>query len=423
MDLIRIIYLALTTPMILYLIRHYVFAAITLIYGRNNQPAKENCKRCIHQVSIIIPAHNEESVIGQLLERIANLAYPKEKMQVIVVNDGSSDKTGKIINSYSKKYKFIKAIHTPKAGGKPAALNVALKHATNKLICFFDADYQPDIHFVEKITTKFSDTKIAAVQSNIRVSNTNSPVAKVVSLERIGGYRVDQLARNILDLIPQFGGTAGAVRRDVLDLIGNFDENMLAEDTDLTFRIYLAGYKIHYTLDTGSYEEAVDSWPKYWRQRSRWSKGHMQCAFKHMFQLLKSKNLTLKQKLDGILLLNIYFLPILIGLSWLLTIICLLLGYGLDFRNATLITLIYFAAGNIAPLCEVIVGAILEKRKKLLKYLPLLFLAFILNVLICTKSLLEILVSKILKKKQLKWNKTEHKGTETNHTQATWKSD
>jgi cellulose synthase/poly-beta-1,6-N-acetylglucosamine synthase-like glycosyltransferase len=89
----------------------------------------------------------------------------------------------------------------------------------------------------------------------------------------------------------------------------------LAEDTDLTFRVYLAGYKIRYLPSVGSYEEAVEGWLGYWRQRKRWAKGHMQCFFKHFLPLIRSRNLTFREKLDGLLLVSIYFVSILVGLG------------------------------------------------------------------------------------------------------------
>ncbi|MEM3673014.1 MAG: glycosyltransferase family 2 protein [Candidatus Bathyarchaeia archaeon] len=135
--------------------------------------------------------------------------------------------------------------------------------------------------------------------------NPQNVVTRLVALERIGGYLVDQNARDILGLIPQFGGTVGGFRHDLLRSLGGWDESVLAEDTDLTFRVYLAGYKIRYVNDAECYEEAVENWRTYWRQRYKWAKGHMQCAIKHSFKVLKSSNLKLKEKIDGLLLLYI----------------------------------------------------------------------------------------------------------------------
>lgn len=411
MFLFRLAFSLLALVMVVYLLRHYVFTAIALIYGRASENAFKRDGDWEPNLSVVVPAHNEERVIGRLLERIVEFTYPKEKLQVVVVDDGSTDNTGKIIEDFAKKYAFIKPLHRHSTTGKAAALNEALKQATGEIIYFFDADYVPDHDFVEKSNHAFSDPKVGLVQGNIRVLNEDKGVQKVVSLERIGGFRVNQLARDILGLVPQFGGTAGGVRRSLLQSLGGFDESVLAEDTDLTFRIYFAGFKVRYLLDVGSYEEALDGWRGYWRQRSRWSKGHMQCAFKHLGPLMKSKNLTLREKLDGFLLLNIYFVPVLVGLGWLLAGLSFILGYGLwTGRAALIVTLIYLFAGNVAPLSEVIVGAILEKRFRLCRYVPLLLIAFILNVFICTKSLIDLLIAKICEKPPPRWNKTVHKG-------------
>lgn len=207
MFLFRLAFSLLALVMVVYLLRHYVFTAIALIYGRASENAFKRNGDWEPNLSVVVPAHNEEMVIGRLLERIVEFTYPKEKLQVVVVDDGSTDNTGKIIEDFAKKYAFIKPLHRHSATGKAAALNEALKQATGEIIYFFDADYVPDHDFVEKSNHAFSDPKVGLVQGNIRVLNEDKGVQKVVSLERIGGFRINQLARDILGLVPQFGGT------------------------------------------------------------------------------------------------------------------------------------------------------------------------------------------------------------------------
>ncbi|MGQ9640635.1 MAG: glycosyltransferase [Candidatus Bathycorpusculaceae bacterium] len=397
--------------MIVYLIRHYVFTGIVLLYGRESKRFLNGEGNCSSVVSVVVPAHNEEKVIGRLLSRICEFTYPKDKLQVIVVDDGSIDATGKIIDNYAQKYGFIIALHRKSDFGKAAALNDALKHARGEFVYFFDADYVPDVDFIERMNCAFYDLKVGAVQGYIDVLNLRKRVSNVVCLERLGGFRVDQLARDILGLVPQFGGTAGGVRRSVLEQLGGFDNYVLAEDTDLTFRVCLAGYRVRYLLDIGSCEEAVEGWLSYWRQRSRWAKGHMQCAFKHFLPVLRSKSLSFREKLDGLLLLFVYFVPVLIGLGWFLGFLRFMLGYGLEGgRTVLVLTVVYFVSGNVAPLCEVIVGAVLDGRWLLCRFIPLLFVAFFLNVFICTKAFIEILFWRLCGKSRLRWDKTVHKG-------------
>jgi cellulose synthase/poly-beta-1,6-N-acetylglucosamine synthase-like glycosyltransferase len=412
MIIFHLLFTPLALVMIAYLLRHYAFTATVLRYGREPKNVHEDATDPQPPVSVIIPAHNEEKVIGTLLQRIVELKYPKEKLDVVVINDASTDATEKIIKKFAKQYNYIRLMRRHTATTKAAALNEATKHTTGKLIYFFDADYVPNHDFIEKANQAFLNPKVGCVQTNIKVSNETTIVSKVVSLERVGSYRVDQLARNILELVPQFGGTAGGIRRSLLESIGGFNEEALTEDTDLTMRIYLQGHKVSYMIDTGSQEEAVENWRSYWHQRKRWATGHMQCAFKYLWPLIKSRKLTLKEKLDGFLLLNIYSVPVLIGASWLLSGLCLLLGYGLwTGQTALIVTLTYLVAGNVAPLSGVLVGAILEKRRKLCRYIPFLMLAFLLNVFICTKALLDIVAAKVYRTPPAKWNKTTHNGT------------
>jgi cellulose synthase/poly-beta-1,6-N-acetylglucosamine synthase-like glycosyltransferase len=150
--------------------------------------------------------------------------------------------------------------------GKSAAMNYGFHHSNGEIILCFDADYYPQIDIVEKLTREFADPKVGAVQGRVVVLN--------------GGFR-----------------------RSDLELLGGWDESVLAEDTDLTFRVYLAGFKVRYIGGAECYEEAVDSWNAYRTQRYRWAVGHMDCFFRHSWKVLFSRNMRLKEKVDGLLLL------------------------------------------------------------------------------------------------------------------------
>ncbi len=298
--------------------------------------------------------------------------------------------------------------------GKASALNVGLKHATGEIILCFDADYYPQRDIVEKLVKAFEDPNVGAVQGRVVVLNEpQNIVTRIVSLERIGGYRVDQEARDKLGLITQFGGTVGGFRRKLLEELCGWDEQMLAEDTDLTFRVYLAGYKVKYVLDAECYEEAVDSWRAYWRQRYRWAKGHMQCSFKHSLNLLKSNKLTLTQKIDGLLLLGVYFMPVIVLLSWIVGIPLLIFKFSQcssPFWTVISISL-YSTIGNFAPFYEVSVGIYLDGRTRAQWLIPFLALAFLYNIPICTKAFLDLLFSKLTRKNSNRWDKTVHSGS------------
>ncbi|MDH7564697.1 MAG: glycosyltransferase family 2 protein [Candidatus Bathyarchaeota archaeon] len=415
--ILEILFIFLSAVIFVYLVRHFVFTLTALRSSwRRKKLNSINSVLCPYFVSIVIPARNEERVIGRLLQRINELTYPKERVEIIAVDDGSSDGTGTIMENFAKTDSRLKVIHQNQeesGRGKASALNAALRHVNGEIVVCFDADYYPQRDILERLLNGFSDPEVGVVQGRVTVLNEpKNIVTRLVALERIGGYRVDQYARQILKLIPQFGGTVGAVRRSLLDHIGGWDESALAEDTDLTFRVYLAGYKVRYINEAECYEEAVESWHAYWRQRRRWAEGHMETAFKHTASVLKNRKLTLREKVDGVLLLNVYFMPILVLFSWII-------GFSLFFLGPPqwisafwfFIPLSFYSfVGNFAPFFEVGIGTYLDGRSRASWLMPLLLFTFLYNVAICTKAFADLCLSKAFGRKQRGWFKTIHFG-------------
>lgn len=416
-EILEVLFLGLAGLMMAYLVRHYIFTLAVLRWAQKGRKAEATGNASYQPtVSILIPAYDEERVIGRILQRMTELTYPKDKLQVIVIDDASTDKTGEMSEQYSSTFDLIKVLHRNEnegRRGKASALNAGLELVAGEIVICFDADYYPQRDVVEQLAKEFADPQVGAVQGRVTVLNEPcNIVTRLVALERIGGYRVDQQARNNLGLITQFGGTVGGFRRDLLERLGGWDESMLTEDTDLTFRVYLAGFKVHYVDGAECYEEAVENWRAYWRQRYRWAKGHMQCAFRYSAAVLKSHNLVAKEKIDGLLLLNVYFMPVLTLLSWL---ICIPLFFLLTqqwlfgFWVLTPISL-YSFVGNFAPFFEVGVGAYLDGRRRAPWLISLLVVTFLYNIPICTKALLDLLISRVSGKESTCWNKTMHSG-------------
>ncbi|MEJ2126873.1 MAG: glycosyltransferase family 2 protein [Candidatus Bathyarchaeota archaeon] len=354
-EVLNIIFILLVGIITVYIIRHYLFT-VTALYPKSNQQSFEYSKTVYEpKVSVLIPARNEEKVIDRILQRMTELTYPKNKFEVLVIDDASTDQTGKNAKRFAKYYDFIHFIQrSQKEGGKgkPEVLNCALKYVTGEIIYCFDADYYPQRNVIEKLNESFKDPKVGAVQGRVTVLNErDSLITRLVTLERTGGYRVDQFARNELNLIPQYGGTVGGFRKDLIEQLGGWAPNVLAEDTDITFRIYLAGFTVKYINYADCYEEAVSTWRSYWRQRLRWATGRM--------------------------VVPLFF---------------------------------YSSVGNFAPFFEVGIGAYLDGRDRICWLIPLLFLTFVFNVLICSKAFVNLCIGKIFGKKAQIWEKTVHSG-------------
>lgn len=213
MLILDIVFVLLVAVMLAYLVRHLIFTLTALYYRRRPPHHAYHSMTYQPTVSVLIPARNEGSVIGRLLQRMTELTYPKERLEVIVIDDGSTDKTGEIAEAFAREHEYIRVIRRgvrEGGNGKSEALNEGLKHATGEILYCFDADYYPQQDILEKLTAHFVDPKVGAVQGRVTVLNEpDTLVTRLVTLERIGGYRVDQLARDDLRLVPQFGGTAG----------------------------------------------------------------------------------------------------------------------------------------------------------------------------------------------------------------------
>lgn len=417
LEILNALFLLLAALFAAYLIRHYVFTLTVLKdYGKTKKSTMPDNAAGSFSVSMLIPACDEERVIGRILQRITEMTYPKDKLKVIVIDDASADRTGEIAESYSRTHDFIKVVHRDRnegRRGKASALNAGLRQAQGEIIICFDADYYPQRDILEHLTKEFADPTVGAVQGRVTVLNEpKNIVTRLAALERIGGYRIDQQARDTMGLITQFGGTVGGFRRDLLERLGGWDESMLAEDTDLTFRVYLAGYRVRYVGEAESYEEAVEDWRAYWRQRYRWAKGHMQCAFKHSLAVMRDRKLRLWQRVDGLLLLNVYFMPILALISWMIFVPLFLLHPPAWFSMAwTLIPIsLYSFVGNFAPFFEAGVGAYLDGRRRALWLLSLLVITFLYNMPICAKAFVDLIISRILGKNAGQWCKTAHSG-------------
>ena len=400
----------------MYLMRHYIFSLVVLHDKKGQRQYALHGLSYRPTVSILVPARNEEAVVGRLLHRITQLTYPKDKLEVVLIDDASTDNTGRIADEFAKAYGFIKVLRRGQdvgGKGKSGALNDGAKHTNGEIVILFDADYHPQIDIVENLTGYFVDPEVGVVQGRITVLNEPTTlVSRLVALERIGGYRVDQPARDRLGLIPQCGGSVCGIRRSLLEYLGGWDEKMLTEDTDLTFQAYEAGYKVRYAIEAECYEEAVVNWRSYWRQRHRWAKGHMQCFFKHFLPFMKSRNLRFWEKVDGLLILGMYFVPILVGLSWIFGAVVFFM-YPVDWFSSiwTLIPIFtYSGAGNFASFFEVGAGIYLDRRVRTSWIVPVLLLAFVVNVFICSKALFDLVTSKITGRKAHDWTKTVHTG-------------
>jgi len=212
-ELLEVFFLCLIGLMLAYLVRHYIFTMTVLRKANCPLAAKETPQKLRYEpsITVLIPACNEEKVIGNILGRLTEMTYPQNKLQIIVINDASVDGTAQIASEYAAKHPNINVVNRDRSvggKGKSAAMNHGFKKATGEITLCFDADYYPPKNLLERLVNAFVDPKVGAVQGRVVVLNEPQNVlTRLVALERVGGYRVDQEARETLGLIAQFGGT------------------------------------------------------------------------------------------------------------------------------------------------------------------------------------------------------------------------
>ena len=395
--------------LVIYTARHFIFT-INRLYGKQRIYYHDIIDSELRTVTVLIPMYNEETVCRDILERMLLVDYDFEKFEFIPVNDFSDDKTKEILEEYAAKNPLIiKPLHRYEGErGKPAALNEALKAARGDIVVIFDADYLPPRGIIKNIAVCFNDPEVGAVMGRVIPVNTRVNIlTQLLDLERSGGYQVDQQARWNMRLVPQYGGTVGGFLRQVVLDLGSFNVKMLAEDTELTFRLTLSGWKVAYANRAECYEEVPESWTVRARQIRRWSHGHNDVMFKYLFPILRSDHISSREKLDALLLAGVYVVPAILFSCIAVSMTLFFLGEMEIFAGIFFLIFIgvYNTFGNFAPFYQVGTGCLLDGMKQRTLLIPFLLFNFYFYMWYTTRGFADALLDRLTMRKTL-WQKT-----------------
>ena len=394
--------------MLIYTIRHYVFAVNRLL-GKQRLYYNDIYSSRMKTVSVLIPMHNEELVLADALEALLKCDYDWDRLEIIPINDNSTDRTKEMLDEYHRKYEFIRPIHRDCPDrGKSAGLNDAMEVARGEIIIVFDADYRPAKDMLKQLVVAFEDPEVGAVMGRVIPHNTNKNLlTRLINLERSGGYQVDQQARYNLKTVPQYGGTVGGFRKDVMRDMGGFNPLVLAEDTELTYRLYTNGWKVIYANSTECYEEAPETWEVRGRQIRRWARGHNQVMFYYFFKVLFTRHMNLREKIDGVLLLFVYAVPFFLAIGHVVAISLFFLGEMDLFAGWWVLLFIgvYCSFGNFAPFYEIGTALVLDGVKSEVHLLPLIMFNFYFYMWNISRGFLDAVVD-IITQRKVHWAKT-----------------
>ncbi len=292
--------LALLIPyfIVLILLAGYGMHRYTLVYlyykhkrNRTTEPAQYFSE--LPRITVQLPIFNEQFVVERLLEAVSHLDYPLEKLDVQVLDD-STDETVAVarglVNHYAAEGFPVTYHHrTNRHGFKAGALAEGLQSAKGEFVAIFDADFVPPADFLRKTIHHFTDPKIGMVQTRWTHINRNySFLTEVEAILLDGHFVLEHSGRARSKVFFNFNGTAGMWRRSAIEEAGGWQHDTLTEDTDLSYRAQLKGWKFIYLQDVECPAELPVEMTAFKTQQARWAKGLIQTARKILPQVLKS---------------------------------------------------------------------------------------------------------------------------------------
>lgn len=358
---VKNVFVALFYVAIVLGIARLIFILVSVIKDKKTSARRKFLLEPGFRVSIIVPALNEEKVIVKCVQSLLECEYKNK--EIIVVDDGSKDRTSDVLNEAFQGVSNVTVLKIQNSG-KAAALNHGLKTASGDIIITLDADtvFQQDT--ISKLVRNFSEKDIAAVAGNVKVGNRHNLLTKWQALEYITSQNLDRRAYDAWNAIIVVPGAVGAYRRIVLDEIGGFSNQTLAEDTDLTMQILVLGYRVVNEPEAIGFTEAPEKIRMLFRQRYRWVYGTLQSFWKHKSAFLNPDNKGFGLiSLPNIIIYQL-LIPLIAPLLDFLFILSIISGYfGTIF--------IYFIIFLITDLLIGLFAFLLEKEDlKLIIYLP-----------------------------------------------------
>lgn len=266
--------------------RAVIFSGLALWQARREQLEQPPVIHADRFVSVLIPCFNEARVIEASVRRV--LESTAVELEVIVIDDGSKDGTGDIVERAFADEPKVKLLRLEN-GGKARALNQGLALARGEFIVALDADTQFPKKTIARLVRWFDDPRVGAVAGNAKVGNRVNLVTRWQALEYITAQNLERRALARLDAITVVPGAVGAWRIDALRDVGGYPPDTLAEDQDLTIAIQRKGWRVRYDQDAVAFTEAPESFKALAKQRFRWAYGTLQCLWKHRAVLRTGK--------------------------------------------------------------------------------------------------------------------------------------
>ena len=332
----------------------------------------------VPRVLIQLPIYNERFVVERLIERVAQLRYPKEALLIQVLDDSTDDSRAiaqNCVERHAKQGLSIEYIHrTERNGFKAGALEAGMKaQKSYELIAIFDADFLPNEDFLEHLIPHFRDSKVGMVQARwSHINRDDSLLTQAQAILLDGHFMIEHTARNRAGYFFNFNGTAGIWRRECIEEAGGWHHDTITEDLDLSYRAQLKGWRFIYRNDIIAPAELPIEMNAFKSQQHRWAKGSIQVALKTLPMMFKSKQ-PWSVKYESFCHLTGNFAYLMMILLSLMHPFALRLRIDHGWREAVLLDLPFFLGATVSVIIFFGLSQIEVDPKhgfKRLKYLP-----------------------------------------------------
>lgn len=265
----------------------YVSVFLLITFFESRAPPKR--LDALPTVSVVVPAYNEEESIGKTIESLMKLDYPKDMLEIIVVNDGSKDNTGKIVEGFlHKNNPFKMLLLNQKNSGKGVALNNGIAHSNSEFVACLDADSMVRSDTLKEMIRYFYDPSIAAVSPLMKVYQPKTMLQKLQALEYLL-YGFLKCVFSSMNSIHVTSGPFSIYRKSTLQKLGGFDEKTIVEDQEICYRIQRNHFKILQSTAGEVLTIAPKNISELYNQRCRWFKGSAMTIYQYRDMLFNKK--------------------------------------------------------------------------------------------------------------------------------------
>lgn len=380
---------------------HRYYLTYLYLKNRKRTPQPQKFFEELPRVTVQLPIFNERYVVERLLEAATRLDYPRELLEIQVLDD-STDETyivcSRLVSEYARAGYPISYHHrTHRKGFKAGALAAGMKRATGEFIAIFDADFVPPPSILRQMIHYFTDPQVAVVQGRWTWINRHySNLTEVEALLLDGHFVIEHGARNFSGRFFNFNGTAGIWRRSAIEDAGGWQHDTLTEDTDLSYRAQLRGWKFVYDPRVVCPSELPVEMNAFKSQQARWAKGLIQVAKKLLPVVWRSKQpLYIKLEASFHLTANVAY-PLMVVFSVILLPAMIVRFYQGWFQTLYLdLPLFLLATCSVSTFYLVAQRALYPRGwHSRLKHIPFLMATGIGLALANTKAVLEALLGK-----------------------------